>query len=149
MIGSRLKQIRTYNDITQKNMGEILKVNRATYSGWENGFDSIPLNKLNDFCNFFNISLDYICELTCIENKNFKKIELNNLTIANNLKNIRKENKHTQDYTAKKIGITQSTYSKYELGKVFILTFNIIEFAKYYNVSIDYICGKTNNKNII
>jgi len=30
-----------------------------------------------------------------------------------------------------------------KLGKVFIHTYPLIDFAKHYNVSIDYLCGKT------
>ena len=34
-------------------------------------------------------------------------------------------------------------YSKYELGKVLIHTYPLIDFARHYNISIDYLCGKT------
>ena len=46
------------------------------------------------------------------------------------------------------IKVDQSNYSKYEKGKFLIHTLPLIEFAKYYNVSMDYLCGKTQNEEI-
>lgn len=54
----RLKDIREYYDNTQKEIANILNVSRSTYAGWENGIDTIPLLKLNDFCNHYNTILD-------------------------------------------------------------------------------------------
>lgn len=139
----RMKEIRTYFDNTQKQLADYLNVSRSTYAGWENGIDSIPLLKLNEFCNYYKISLDYICGLS-----NQMKIDLINdkidkFVLGKNLKEIRLKNNNTQKQIAKIIKVDQSNYSKYESGKALIQTYSIIEFAKYYNVSIDWICGKT------
>ncbi len=144
----RMKDIRTYFDITQKEIASILEVSRSTYAGWENGIDTITIPKLNDFCNYFGISMDYICGLS-----NTKKYEIINDKIdkeilGKNLKEIRLSHNDTQDKTADIINVDQSNYSKYELGKVMINTYPLIEFAKHYKVSIDYICGKTKDSEI-
>ena len=143
-----IKELRDYYDKTQQEMADILNVGRSTYAGWENGIDSIPLLKLNELCNYYKISLDYICGLT-----NNKKINKNNnvidmVNIGIKLKEIRTLNKDTQDTTAKAIGIDQSTYSRYEQGQTMITVYQLIEFAKHYNVSIDYICNKSKNPEI-
>ena len=148
MIYERMKEIREYFGDTQKEIAETLNTTRSTYAGWENGLDDIPLLKLNEFCNHYGISLDYVCGLT-----NIKKYEIINTTIdkeviGNNLKQIRIENNDTQDYVATSIKIDQSNYSKYELGKILIHTYPLIEYAKLYNISIDYICGKRKNSDI-
>ena len=144
----KMKDIREYFDKTQLDLADIFNVSRSTYAGWENGIDSIPLTKLNDFCNYFGISLDYICGLS-----KTKKIDSNNdkvdmIKIGLKLKEIRLKNNDTQDTIASAIGIDQSNYSRYEQGQIMITTYQIIEFAKYYNVSINYICGKTKNMEI-
>lgn len=143
MMFEKMKNIRTYYDNTQKEIANHLGVSRSTYAGWENGIDSIPLTKLNDFCNFYNISLDYICGLS--NNKKYEIIntKINKESIGEKLKKIRIEHKDSQEKISKIIKVDQSNYSKYELGKVLIQTYALIEFAKYYKVSIDWLCGKT------
>lgn len=142
MIYERLKDIRDYFDKTQKEMAEILGVSRSTYAGWENGIDNIPLLKLNSFCNYFEISLDFICGLTKIRKYNIVNTEIKKETIAKNLKAIRISHKDTQEKISNIINTDQSNYSKYESGKTLMLTSLLIDFAKHYNVSIDKICGK-------
>ncbi len=143
-----MKEIRIYNDLTQRELASILNVSRSTYAGYENGIDWIPLKKLNLFCNFFNLSLDYVCGLTTNKICNTEKDDINNNIVANNLKTIRKNHKHTQKFVADKLKTTRSNYSNYEQGISLILTFYIIDFAKLYNVSIDFICGKSKEMQI-
>lgn len=143
-----MKDIRTYFDNTQKELADFLNVSRSTYAGWENGIDAIPLLKLNEFCNFYDISLDYICGLTNTKKHDISNDKIDKETLGNNLKNIRTNNNDTQEKTANIIKVDQSNYSKYELGKFLINTYPLIEFAKHYKDSIDYICGKTKDSEI-
>ena len=144
MIYERMKDIREYYDNTQNGLANILNVSRSTYAGWENGIDNIPLLKLNDFCNYYKISMDYICGLTTIKKCNIINDKIDKKIIGKNLKEIRNRFNDTQENTANYIKVDQSNYSKYELGKILINTYPLIEFAKHYKVSMDYICGKTN-----
>lgn len=148
MIFERMKDIREYFDKTQIEMANILKVSRSTYAGWENGIDLIPLLKLNEFCNYFGICLDYICGLTNTKKYEISNLDINKIILGQNIKKTRTKHNDTQETVAKTIGVDQSNYSKYELGKILIHTYPLIEFAKYYNVSIDWLCGKTKDSNI-
>lgn len=147
MINENLKEIRTYFDKTQKEMSEILKVSRSTYAGWENGIDNIPLLKLNEFSNYFGICLDYICGLSKTKKYEVIRNDIDKNVLANNLKSIRLEHNDSQEKIAKIINTDQSNYSRYESGKNLILTSLLIDFAKHYKVSIDWICGKINKLN--
>lgn len=143
MMFERMKDIRTYFDNTQEEIAKHLNVSRSTYAGWENGIDSIPLIKLNEFCNFYNISLDYLCGLSSAKEYKIINTSINKELLGNNLKKVRQEHNDSQAKIAELIKVDQSNYSKYELGKVLIHTYPLIEFAKYYNVSLDWLCGKT------
>lgn len=148
MIYERMKDIRTYFGNTQKELAGILGVSRSTYAGWENGLDAIILPKLNDFCNYYGVSLDYICGLTNTKKYDVINDKIDKSVLGNNLKEIRTNNKHTQEKVANIINVDQSNYSKCELGKMYIHTYALIEFAKHYKVSIDWLCGKTKDSEI-
>ena len=148
MIFERMKDIRTYFDNTQKELADYLRVSRSTYAGWENGIDAIPLIKLNKFCNFYGISLDYICGLTNTKKYDLIDDKIDKETLGNNLKDIRIKNNDSQAKVAEIINVDQSNYSKYELGKILIHTYPLIDFAKHYKISIDWLCGKKEKEDI-
>lgn len=64
------------------------------------------------------------------------------------IRDIREDRDLTQQYIAKKIMCDQSLYSKYERGIRVIPLDIIIRLADFYNVSIDYLVGRTDNPNI-
>lgn len=51
-----------------------------------------------------------------------------------------------QEQIAQIIGTSQSYYAQYENGKRALPFDRVVELAKYYNVSLDYIAGLTNDK---
>lgn len=57
------------------------------------------------------------------------------------LKDLREDHELTQEQAAKIIGCKQSYYGKYERGQVMMGIDKYIAFAKYYNVSLDYLTG--------
>lgn len=67
--------------------------------------------------------------------------------IYRNIRNLREDNDKTQKELAAYLHIKQTTYSKYELGKINIPVEVFIKLADYYNVSVDYLLGRTKDKN--
>ena len=64
------------------------------------------------------------------------------------LRDLREDNDKTQKEIAKVIGTSTQYYQKYEKGLFDIPFDRIIKLAEYYNVSIDYIAGRTNKKEL-
>lgn len=62
------------------------------------------------------------------------------------LKDLREDHDLTQAELAGILNISQRGYSHYETGNNDIPTEILIKLANYYNVSIDYILGRTNQK---
>lgn len=62
------------------------------------------------------------------------------------LRDLREDKNLNQTQIAIVIGTSQSYYAQYENGKRQIPFDRIIELAKFYNVSIDYIAGLTNDR---
>ena len=66
--------------------------------------------------------------------------------VFENIRNLREDNDKKQQELADYLNIKQTTYSKYELGKINIPIEVFIKLADYYGVTIDYIVGRTNTK---
>lgn len=64
-----------------------------------------------------------------------------------NIRNLREDNDKKQIELANYLNVKQTTYSKYELGKINIPIEIFIKLADYYDVSVDYLLGRTKEKN--
>lgn len=62
------------------------------------------------------------------------------------IRDLREDNDLTQKQIAELLHCHQSVYSNYERGKRQIPLYVIIKLADYYNVSIDYLVGRSKNK---
>lgn len=60
------------------------------------------------------------------------------------LKDMRQDHDLTQKEVAALLGIDQRVYSNYETGKREIPVHHLIQLAKYYHISTDYLLGLTN-----
>ena len=61
------------------------------------------------------------------------------------LRDLREDRDLKQREIAEYLNCSQKTYSNYELGQRDMPTEVLIKLALYYNVSVDYILGLTNN----
>ena len=62
----RLKDLREDNDLSQKNIANILNIPTRTYSSYENEERGLPIDILIKLAKFYNTSTDYILRLTNI-----------------------------------------------------------------------------------
>lgn len=150
-ISDNLKQFledKKLDKITASSIAQYLGISNKTLSNYVNGDAYIPLTHLNKLSNLFDVSLDYLLGLSKIQkyDDNVLLEDLDAKEIGNRLKAIRKECKITQEEVAKLIGVNKSSISRYEHGETLILTVCLYTFCKKYQISSDYIVGKTNNK---
>jgi len=64
------------------------------------------------------------------------------------IRDLREDNDLTQKQVAKILNCSQQVYSNYELGQRDIPTDILIKLALHYNVSIDYILGISDRKEL-
>ncbi len=60
----RIRSLRIDRDLTQKQIAEILNVKQNTYSQYELGILSYPVDVLIKLAKFYGTSVDYLLELT-------------------------------------------------------------------------------------
>ena len=61
------------------------------------------------------------------------------------LRDLREDKDMNQTQIAKILGMSQTGYSKYETGENDIPTAILIALSRFYNTSIDYLLGETDN----
>lgn len=143
MMFEKLKELRDYEAKTQKETAQFLNVTRATYAGWECGKDIIPLRKLNELANIYDVTLDYLVGLTENPENRKEKLAIDTKAVSENIKMLRLSHKLTQKELAEKLNTSQSNINNYENGKSLITTMYAIELAKSYNYSLDQLIRKT------
>lgn len=71
--------------------------------------------------------------------------ELKPINNLNNLRKIRENRNITQVKLATELGVSQELISRYELGMSFPQVRMLIKLSEYFNCSVDYLLGLTNN----
>lgn len=66
--------------------------------------------------------------------------------IFNNIRALREDHDLTQRDMGKILNMVGGTYSKYETGKVHWRADSLIKLSDYYNVSVDYLLGLSNEE---
>ena len=68
----RLRELREDRDLTQSQISKILNLSQTGYSKYETGENDVPTKILIELAKYYNVSVDYILELTD-DIKSYKK----------------------------------------------------------------------------
>jgi transcriptional regulator with XRE-family HTH domain len=60
MFGDRLKELRNSKHLTQEQLAEILKVNRAALANWETNRAYPDVNIIKELAIFFDVTIDFL-----------------------------------------------------------------------------------------
>ena len=140
--GNRLKFLRERDGITQEKLGRYIGVTKQAFNHFEKEYTLIPVKHLNDICNFFDVSFDYIFNLTEIKKYDNYNKAINMDFMVKRLKEFRKENKLSQEKLASILNIAKGTIGNYESNRGIIATPFLYTICKKYNISADYLLGK-------
>ena len=67
--------------------------------------------------------------------------------IYNRIRTLREDKDYRQKQLAAHLNVIQSTYSDYENGKINVPIEVLIKLADFYGTSVDYLVGRTDDKN--
>lgn len=65
------------------------------------------------------------------------------------IRDLKEDNDLKQKDLASYLSVDQSTYSDYENGRINVPLDMLIKIAEYYNVSLDYLVGRSNTKEFV
>ena len=146
--GYLIAKLRIKQNISQKDMADMLNLGITSYKFFEANLRPMGIKELNIISNYFKISLNTLLNITDkIIYQNSSDIDYKYLKFSINY--IRKINRITQKELAKEFMMTPTTISKYEKDPSNINANYLYLFAKKFNISIDYICGKTLKKEVL
>lgn len=140
---ARIVELRENRGLKQYEVANLLNIYKGVYNEYEKEYVIIPIKHLVSLCYYFKVSLDYIFELTDIPNYIDCKQNIDKVLSGDRLKLFRKENKLTQDKLAKILNISRTTIAEYERGTNLIATPFLYTICKKYNISADYLLGRT------
>lgn len=67
------------------------------------------------------------------------------MSLSEALRRFRKSVKITQKQAAEVAGVAERVYQSYEYGKVILAATVLIAIADYFDVSLDYLCGRSDD----
>jgi transcriptional regulator with XRE-family HTH domain len=82
MFGDRLKLLRTEKNMTQLDLSKLLKVSPSTIGMYEQNRREPDASTIKIIADYFNVSVDYLMDLTDIRESAEKILNNNNSTIA-------------------------------------------------------------------
>lgn len=135
----RLRQLRTEADLTQQQLADIVGTTQQNIAFWETGRQRPKQPSLIKLANYFNVSIDYL-----LVGKAQAEEKLS--VFPERLKQLRVEAKLTQQQMAEAFNIKQPTYAQWETGRTKPKGETLEKFADFFNVSTDYLLGKTQPK---
>ena len=137
-----LKKLRIDKNLTQQEIAHILQISKSQYNNYETEYVTIPIKHLNNLCNFYEVSLDFIFDFTNTKKYVSNMKEINKIKSGQRLKGFRKENNLNQSKLANFLNTTFSTISSYERGINVINTNYLFTICSKYHISADYLLGK-------
>lgn len=141
---NKILEIRTDNNLTQKDIADLLNINRSTYKDYELQISIIPIKHLVTISEYFNISVDYIMGFT--HQKQYSNVkDVDKMKAGSRLKEFRKENNLTQIKLANILNTTFSSIAFNEKGRNLIATPFLYTICQKYHISADYLLGKIDN----
>jgi len=139
-IGERIKALRKENNMTLRELSKKIGISVSFLSDIENGRSNPSLERLKDIAEGLGTTVSYLL------GENDKTKTLNN-EFSKRLKKLRKEKGLTQEELAQALNITRSALSLYEIGKRDPDTETLRKIAGFFNVSVDYLLGRTDIRN--
>lgn len=143
-----LASLRIEKKLTQKELASLLKVSLSTYKLYEFGTIPMKLEEINTLSNIFHVSFDYLLGFS--KNKQLilinKNIDYPYLRFC--IRYLRKKERISQKKLAKEFDISAYSISKYERQPKAINLNYLTKMAKKFQISTDYICGKSLKKEV-
>lgn len=132
----RLQELLSENNLSRLQLSKLLKISSTTINGYFNNNYYPKLEIAIAISKYFKCSLDFLFGLS-----DTKKCHTNNSnSFFENFNNLIKHSSISIAQTMKNLNMSEYNYYRWRNGLI-PKTVNLIDIAKYFGVSIDYLIG--------
>jgi len=139
--GDRLKELRKAKGNTQKTMADLFDMTESSYRRYEINRSTPHHETFLKLADYFEVSLDYLAG----RSDNHNNVQFTRTKFAERLESLRTKKAVTQKAIANHLGIPERAYQLYEYDKREPSQDDLIKLASYFNVSLDYLLGCSDN----
>lgn len=136
---NQLTLLRIRNNLKQSDIATFLNISTRVYSHYETGRSNIPISILHKLADYYNSSIDFLLNNASVKNP-YEPIS-NDKT--NHFREVVRACGYPLIEVSKKLNINRETLRRYESGVREIPNDTLINASKLFNISIDYILGRT------
>ena len=140
---NRIKELRAGKGVNQEQLAKFLNVQRAAVSKYENGEIPLTAETINKLADYFDVTTDYLLGRTGA----IKEKPSLPTGFPARLTQLRREHNLAQHDLASFVGVSQSTLSDWERGEISPDTHYLDKLSNVFNVTADYLLGRTEQKN--
>lgn len=137
----RLKELMFEREITSKQLGEKVGIDRSMIDTYLRGEMMPVFNNLINIADYFNCSTDFLLGL---ENNTYTEIFKKCPPFGERIKVVLKECDKTQYRVEQDCNISHSVFYYWKCGKTTPSSESLIKLAKYLGKTVDYIIGRSN-----
>jgi transcriptional regulator with XRE-family HTH domain len=141
----RLKELREAQGISQSELARRLGIPQQTYNHYERGDRTLPYDVLIQLANFFCVTTDYLLEFQANnEQKESVTVKCKDLGGGGQcgwLKELREAMGISRSELARRLGMPRQTYNHYECGDRKLPYDVLMQLARFFCVSTDYLIG--------
>ena len=149
IFGEHLRSIRKSRHLTQKQLAINIEASERGVQQYELGERRPTYDMLITLADYFDISLDYLVGRSDNPTRYSNTLRFGEDTaifvFGVHLKKIRESRSLTQKQLALNLGVSESGIQQYELGKRKPAYDKLIALADYFDVSLDYLVGRSDD----
>lgn len=132
-LGNKIRTLRIENHWTMKDLAGFLGTNTTAISNWENSYNGPTKENIEKMAILFRVSRDEL-------------INAGKVNYLARLKELRENKGITQKQLSEETGMSFQSISFYEHGEREPGVKVLISLADYFNVSIDYLVGRSDKR---
>ena len=146
MFNNNLKALRENKHLSQRKVADHFELKYSTYNDWEQNRVMLSIEKADMFALYYEVSITTVLGINNNINKHKKLKPLNYDKLLDNLNKLKTKNNDSFTKIGKALFCKRQVAHRYFSNQRKISVDVLYKLARYYEVDIDTLCGKTDKE---